>query len=97
MNLANRLTVFRILSVPFFIGALLYYRPETEYLRLIAILIFVVACVTDAADGYLARKRNEKTTLGSYLDPLADKLLLVSGFLCLSFMPHLPSYMHIPA
>ena len=97
MNPANRLTVLRILLVPVFIAALLYYSPERHYFYLVSLVAFLLACLTDALDGYLARKYDQKTVLGSYIDPIADKLLLVSGFLCLSFMSHLPDSMRIPA
>ncbi len=97
MNLANNLTVLRILLVPLFVGTLLYYSPEKAFLRNVGAAIFVIACLTDALDGYLARKMNEKTVLGSYIDPIADKLLLLSGFLSLSLMNHLPDAMRIPA
>ena len=59
--------------------------------------IFLLACLTDAVDGYVARKMGQKTVLGSYIDPIADKLLLLTGFLSLSFMGHLPPSMKIPA
>lgn len=97
MNLANQLTVLRILLVPAFIAILFYYSPQYPYLRGVAAAVFMGACLTDALDGYIARKRNERTILGSYLDPIADKLLLLSGFFCLSMMTHLPDYMRIPA
>src|SRR3990167_3481531 len=83
--------------VPLFVAALLYTSPERSYLHLAALLLFLTACLSDAADGYLARKRNETTDLGSYIDPLADKLLLLSGFLSLSLMSHLPDEMRMPA
>ena len=97
VNLANRLTMLRILLVPAFIAALLYYTPEKNYLYFIALGIFFAACVTDGLDGYLAKKMNETTQFGAYMDPLADKLLLLSGFLSLSLMGHLPEAMRVPA
>lgn len=97
MNLANRITILRILLAPLFLGALIYLSPERSYLQTLSILVFLLACTTDAMDGYLARRLDQKTVLGSYIDPLADKLLLLSGFLALSFMSHLPASMHIPA
>jgi cardiolipin synthase len=97
MNLPNNLSLLRILLVPVFVGALFYYNPDQDILRVLALSIFVAACLTDAADGYLARKLGQKTVLGSYLDPLADKALLLSGFLSLSFMPNIPEAMRIPA
>ncbi len=97
INLANRLTLLRILLVPFFVACLLYYSPGQDFFLVVAIILFIVACATDGIDGYLARKMNQTTRLGSYMDPVADKLLLLSGFLSLSWMTHLPAGMHVPA
>lgn len=97
MNLANRITLTRIFFVPVFIATLLYHSPERGYLQILSAVIFLAGCLSDALDGYLARRRNETTELGSYIDPIADKLLLLSGFVCLSLMAHLPREMHIPA
>ena len=97
VNLANRITISRIVLVPLFVACLLYYSPERPQLLPAALLIFLGACASDAADGFLARRRNEKTELGSYIDPIADKLLLLSGFLSLSWMSNLPPGMHMPA
>lgn len=81
MNFANKISTFRILSVPFFISSLIYYTPQREYLRLVAFFIFIVAVISDAVDGYIARKSKEKSKAGLILDPLGDKLLLVSAFI----------------
>ena len=97
MNLANNITLLRILLVPVFVACLIYYLPERETLRYAALGIFLFACVTDAVDGWLARRLGQKTVLGSYIDPIADKLLLLSGFFSLSYMVHLPQAMRIPA
>ena len=97
MNLANNLTVLRILLVPVFVGALLYHSPGSKLSYGLGIGAFLLACLTDAVDGYLARRLGQKTVLGSYIDPIADKLLLLAGFLSLSFMGHLPPAMKIPA
>ena len=97
MNLANRLTILRILLVPVFIASLLYFTAERPYLRAVAVIVFAVACITDGLDGYLARKMRQKTQLGSYIDPIADKLLLLSGYLSLSLIPNLPDAMRVPA
>lgn len=97
MNSANQLTLLRLLLAPLFVILLLYASPDRPFLRGAALAVFVAACLTDGLDGYLARRWNQKTTLGSYVDPLADKLLLTSGFVSLSFMGHLPPSMHIPA
>ena len=75
MNLANRITVARILLVPVFLYFVLENIPYGTY---IAAGIFIVAASTDGLDGYLARKRKEVTNLGKLLDPLADKLLILS-------------------
>lgn len=84
MKLANRLSVFRILLIPFFVLSVVYYRPEQDYLRFVALGIFSLAVISDALDGYIARTKKQRTKLGIILDPLADKLLLSSGFICLS-------------
>ena len=97
MNLANRLTVLRILLVPVFIALLLYFSPERAFLHLWAVGVYLLACLTDAVDGYLARRLGQTTTLGSYIDPIADKLLLLSGYCSLSLMPNIPAAMHVPA
>ncbi len=87
MNFANKISTFRILSVPFFIASLLYYRsPEREYMRLAALVIFIVAALSDAVDGFIARKSRQKSRAGLVLDPLGDKMLLMSAFICLSFI-----------
>jgi len=79
MNFANWLTVGRILLVPVFISLLAYYTPGNEAYRIAAFWIFVVASLTDALDGFIARRWNQITRLGTIIDPLADKLLLISG------------------
>lgn len=83
MSFANKITIFRILSVPFFITCLIYYTPEKDYLRIIALAIFILAIISDAIDGYFARARNQKTQAGAILDPLADKILLITAFIFL--------------
>lgn len=85
MNLPNWITLLRILLIPFFVAMLLKYRQMgLEYFRYYAIGIFILAVITDAVDGAIARIRREKTQLGMLLDPLADKLLLLSAVLLLS-------------
>lgn len=83
MTFANKITIFRILSVPFFIATLLYYNPDREYLRYLALGIFILAIISDAIDGYIARKFRQKTEAGALLDPLADKFLLITAFILL--------------
>lgn len=75
MNLPNALTVFRVLAVPFIIALLYFPGPTTCAL---ATLLFLVAILTDLADGFLARKFNQVTNFGKFLDPLADKILIAS-------------------
>src|SRR6266700_4202498 len=86
MTTANKITILRILLVPFFVVEVLYYVKDGEELhRLLAILSFAVAAICDGVDGYIARRYNQRSELGAILDPLADKLLLVSGIVVLSF------------
>ncbi len=86
MNFANKISSFRILTVPFFIASLMYYSPERSYLRTTALGIFILAVVSDAVDGYIARKSQQQSPAGLILDPLGDKLLLMSSFICLYFI-----------
>ena len=75
MNLPNMLTIFRMVLVPVFIVLMLLNMP------LAALIVFAVASITDKLDGYLARKNNQVTVFGKFMDPLADKLLVMSAFL----------------
>lgn len=82
MNLPNKLTIFRVILIPFFVFFLLY--PGFEgYGNYIAVAIFIVASLTDMADGKIARKYNLVTNFGKFMDPLADKLLVCSAMICL--------------
>jgi cardiolipin synthase (CMP-forming) len=86
MTTANKITILRILLIPFFVVETIYYvRTGNEAHRLAAILCFAVAAICDGVDGYIARRYNQISELGKILDPLADKLLLVSGVVLLSF------------
>jgi len=97
VSLANKLSLFRILLVPAFVVCLLYYRPgETEWLRLLAAGLFILGVLTDAVDGYVARAEKQATRLGAILDPAADKLFLVTAFLCLNLIPTLPAGYRLP-
>jgi CDP-diacylglycerol--glycerol-3-phosphate 3-phosphatidyltransferase len=85
MTTANKITIFRILLVPFFVVEILYYFKNGEEMhRILGFLSFAFAAVLDGVDGYIARRYNQKSELGAILDPLADKLLLVSGIVLLS-------------
>lgn len=90
MSIPNYLTLFRILLTPVFFITLVSYTPGKEGLRLAALAIFVVAALTDALDGLLARFLKQRTALGQMLDPLADKILLVSAYIGLLFVTTLP-------
>ncbi|HVU27350.1 MAG TPA: CDP-alcohol phosphatidyltransferase family protein [Verrucomicrobiae bacterium] len=86
MTTANKVTILRILLIPFFVVETIYYvRIGNETHRLFAILCFGVAAICDGVDGYIARRYNQISELGKILDPLADKLLLVSAIVLLSF------------
>lgn len=80
MNLPNKLTLLRILLIPVFV-IMMMLDVNNHYL--IACLVFVVASITDALDGYLARKYNLVTDFGKFMDPLADKLLVISALICM--------------
>jgi len=82
---ANKITILRVLLVPFFIVQVLYYvNTGNEWYRWSAVLCFAIAAISDGVDGYIARRYNQVSELGQILDPLADKLLLVSGIVLLS-------------
>ena len=86
MTTANKITILRILLIPFFVIELIYYiRTGNEIHRLLAILSFAITAILDGVDGYIARRYHQISELGKILDPLADKLLLVSGIVALSF------------
>jgi len=84
MNLPNKLTILRILLIPFIVISLVYYTPQNDILRWIALFLFLGAALSDAVDGYVARHHNQRTELGNFLDPLADKFLINSIFICLT-------------
>jgi len=90
MTTANKITVVRILMIPVFVTLAIYYgqsiqRGEPlEWQRVAAIVIFLLAAVSDGLDGYVARRYNQRSSLGVILDPIADKGLLLSGIITLS-------------
>jgi len=96
MNFANKISTFRILTVPFFIASLIYYSPQRDYLRFVALGIFCLAVISDAVDGYIARSSKLKSEAGLVLDPLGDKLLLVSAFICLYLIDEFPMGVRFP-
>ena len=94
MNLPNKLTIFRVILIPFFVFFLLapYFQ---EYGKYIATAIFIVASLTDMADGKIARKYNLVTNFGKFMDPLADKLLVCSAMICLVEIDRLAAWIVI--
>ena len=100
MNLANRITLLRVVFIPVFLVVLLGEMPAwisaPSWWRMaqpwLAALIFVVLAATDAVDGYIARSRNQVTTFGKFIDPLADKLLVTAALVALVDLERLPSW-----
>jgi CDP-diacylglycerol--glycerol-3-phosphate 3-phosphatidyltransferase len=92
LNLPNGLTIVRILAIPIILFLLFYIEPTY---RIITALFFVSVAVTDTLDGYLARQRGMVTTLGKFLDPLADKLLIVAALIALIPARGIPAWMVI--
>lgn len=91
MNLPNKITLFRVILVPIFILTM-YLFPENNILSL---LVFTVAALSDALDGYLARKHNLVTNFGKFMDPLADKILTMSAFVMLVERGAIPAWIII--
>ena len=89
LTYANQLTILRMAFVPCFVLLLIYGYPKS------ATVLFLIAAFTDGLDGLLARKLQQKTVLGSFLDPMADKILLTAAFVTLT-VPSLPLVLHIP-
>jgi cardiolipin synthase len=93
---ANKVTIGRILLIPLFVVEVLnYVKTGHEVHRLVALITFSTAAILDGVDGYIARHYNQRSELGTILDPLADKLLLVSGVIVLSF-DHQPLLGQLP-
>ena len=99
MNLPNKLTLFRIILVPIMV-IIPFLKIEKEIVGipltyLIIDIIFVIASLTDKLDGYLARKNNQVTTFGKFLDPLADKILVLTAMIMLVEMQKLPAWIPV--
>lgn len=99
MNLPNKLTIFRIILVPIMV-IIPFFKIDTVFLGipveyLIIDFIFIIASLTDKLDGYLARKNNQITTFGKFLDPLADKILVLAAMVMLVEMTKLPAWIPI--
>ena len=89
LNLPNTITIARIVIIPLFITAVIYKRYDY------ALYLFVVAALTDTLDGLIARLTNQKTVFGTFLDPMADKFLLVTSFILFSMNGWLPKWLTI--
>lgn len=93
MNLPNKLTTLRMILVPVFVVFLLLQNGTNQVFRMISLVIFIVASLTDLADGKIARKYNLVTDFGKFMDPLADKLLVCSALICLIQLGEIPAWM----
>lgn len=89
LNLANCLTLFRILTIPVFLVCLAYH------LYWEALLVFAIGGFTDFLDGFVARRMNQQTALGAYLDPVADKLLVIASFVMLGAIGGIPVWLAV--
>lgn len=101
-NLPNRLTLFRVILIPIILGALYLTKIEfsltqenQHFFSWIATTCFFFACVTDFFDGYIARKKNIVTMFGSFLDPIADKFLVISSLIMLLSLNRIPDWVVI--
>jgi CDP-diacylglycerol--glycerol-3-phosphate 3-phosphatidyltransferase len=97
MNWPNKISILRILLAPAIVASLLYYHPEREWLRFLALGLFTVGVASDAVDGFLARLQHQQTELGTLLDPIADKTLILSTLISCAVIKGLPAWMRIPA
>ena len=93
MNLPNKITMLRVFLIPFFVVFMLV--SAIPYSKYIALVVFVVASLTDTLDGYIARKYKLVSNFGKFMDPLADKLLVCSAMICLIEMGRLPAWIVI--
>lgn len=90
MNLANKLTVIRMILVPVFLVFLVF--DCIPYGKLVATALFIIASITDKLDGYIARSRNQVTNFGKFMDPLADKLLVTAALISLVELKCIPAW-----
>ena len=99
LNLANKLTIFRIVLVPI-MAIIPYLNLQGDFLGMplmyfLMELIFIVASITDKLDGYIARSRNQVTTFGKFLDPLADKILVLTAMVLLVELGKIPAWIPV--
>ena len=99
MNLANKLTIFRIILVPIMVIIPFFNIPGeifgVPFSFILIDIIFIIASITDKLDGYIARSKNQITTFGKFLDPLADKILVLAAMVMLVEMGKLPAWIPI--
>jgi cardiolipin synthase len=89
MNIPNSITLIRFILIPFFVDLMIYGYHGA------ALAVFITACLTDALDGLIARLTNSQTELGAFLDPMADKLLIVTAFIVLAILERIPVWLVI--
>jgi len=92
MNLPNKLTLLRVCMIPFFV---VFARMSGFGMQVVAVAIYILACVTDALDGRIARSRNLITDFGKFMDPIADKLLVMSALIVLTARGRMPDWVCI--
>ncbi|MBE5772833.1 MAG: CDP-diacylglycerol--glycerol-3-phosphate 3-phosphatidyltransferase [Clostridiales bacterium] len=92
MNLPNKLSMLRICMIPFFVA---FAMMDAFWAQLLAVVIYIVACITDALDGHIARSRNLVTNFGKFMDPIADKLLVMSALIILVSQGRMPAWVCI--
>ena len=97
MNLANKISIGRILLVPAIVASLVYYHPARDALRFVTLWLFLLAIASDAVDGLIARSQRQESPLGTLLDPIADKCLILGTLISLSAIHGLPEWMRVPA
>lgn len=91
MTVPNLITILRIILVPIFVIYMINNRP------LASLIIFIIASITDALDGFIAKVFHQKSNLGAYLDPLADKILLMTAYITLAILKMIPSWLTVLA
>ncbi len=89
MNTANKLTLLRVILIPVY---LIIWHLDFAYNNIVALIIFIVASVTDFIDGYVARHYNQVTDFGKFMDPLADKVLVLTSMICFCAMGRFPAW-----
>ena len=92
MNLPNKLTMLRVCLIPLFV---IFVRMKSLSMQCVAVGIYAVACITDALDGHIARSRNLVTNFGKFMDPIADKLLVMSALIVLTAQGRMPDWVCI--